>query len=580
MITIQQVPVEFLKKLQGKSVMLYFSSCNFREEIVDLPFDYIILNNKEINDQYHKPGLMQLIAEKVITLGYDNEKTLRILINACVKIKCVVGIQDGCEEGGNHECVNSYNFFSRLSAIVPEEFLYITNHYFVKGNPLKRSVPFNFLKQKPEILGFDPLLLSEYCQDPANLFIFKVEKTDPHTISYFVGRIEVIIHHLSIWDMANGLDGLIIPEYPVMVKDNFIDMQIMQKCMLQQSGLEEMLPWALENRYETIGSIPLSSDQVMVNIVLDKIEKWSESYPKTIHFFHLLKADLATFRNTIISNHTRRSLSISDKEQRFTQLSNDIREGKGNPMDIVLNMIRYEAKAFDPLVAGLASPSAEMRMYVIDGLAKISRKKALKVLIPILGNLGMEEHWRYIVRLIAEGFVSIDWKIIYSALHDPNPVLRKNILQLLRQIDNDDTINELFSLLNDPDDDVFTMACSNINEYAVMNILTRSSNPELIKILQGSNPVRRIGAANALSAMGNLEAVQPLFKMIELFPDDRSLHIAVGSALAEIYTEYKNEDLRVVIDSLLENNLFLGSFILKLKRGIIREDDEDFYSVK
>lgn len=126
--------------------MLYFSSCSFREELLNLPFDYIILNNKEINDTYHKPGFSHLIEDKVIALTYDNERTLRLLINAGVKISCVVGIQDGCEEGGNHECVNSYNFFSRLSAIVPDEFLYITNHYFVKGNPLKRSIPYNFLK--------------------------------------------------------------------------------------------------------------------------------------------------------------------------------------------------------------------------------------------------------------------------------------------------------------------------------------------------------------------------------------------------------------------------------------------------
>ncbi len=542
---------------------------------MSLPFDYIILNNKEINDRYHKHGFTQLIADKVITLTCDNERTLRLLINAGVKISCVVGIQDGCEEGGNHECVNSYNFFSRLSAIVPEEFLYITNHCFVKGNPLKRSVPYNFIEQKPEILGFDPLLLSEYCKDPESIQIYNVRKTDPLTINYRVGQIDVFVHHLSIWDMAGLMDGLIIPDYPKMVRDNFLDESVIQKCLPHSQEIEEMLSWALKNNFETIGSIPLGNDLVMKNTVLDKVKLWTESFPKKIHFFHLLKSDLSNFRNAIIVNHTRKSLSIEDDEKRFMQLSVDIREGKGNPMDIVLAMIRYEARAFDPLVAGLASPNAEMRMYAINGLAKISRKKALKVLIPILGNTGLEDHWRDVVRLIAEGFVSIDWKIIYEALHDPDPVMRKNILQLLHQIDNKDTVNELFSMLNDPDDDVFTMVCNLINEFSLKWPEARSSQPELIKILQGSNPVRRIAAADALSGVGNLEAVQPLFEMIGLYPEDQSLHFEIGSALSRIYDEYENEELRIMIDGLLENDKFLGKFRIKLNLGLISYDDDN-----
>jgi len=575
MLTVRQISPDFLSILTGKSVMLYFSSCSFREELLNLPFDYIILNNKGINDLYHKPGCSQIIADKVITLTVDNERAIRILISVGVKISCVVGIQDGCEEGGNHECVYSFNFFSRLSAIVSEDFLYLTNHYFIKGNPLKRSVPYNFLKQKPEILGFDPLILSDYCNDIESIFIFKVKKTDPDTISYKVGQVEVVVHHLSIWDMAGQMDGLIIPEYPIMVRNNFIDESLIKKCLLQHDGIEEMLPWALKNKFETIGSVPLQGDEVMSKKILDKIEHWTEDYPKTIHFFHLLKSDLLKFRNTIILKHTNKTLSIPDKEQLFRQLSRDIREGRGNPMDIVLNMIRFEARAFKPFVAGLASPNAEMRMYAIQGLAKISRKKALKVLIPLLGDTGMEDHWRDIVSLIVYGSVSIDWKIIYKALHDPNPVMRKNIIQLLHEIDNEDTINELFSMLDDPDDDVFTMVCSLINEYSSKKTVARSSHPELIKILQGPNPVRRVGAADALSGVGNLDSVQPLFEMIELYPEDQSLHFEIGSALSVIYDEYENEELRIMIDGLLENDKFLGKFRIKLNLGLISYDDDN-----
>ena len=103
--------------------------------------------------------------------------------------------------------------------------------------------------------------------------------------------------------------------------------------------------------------------------------------------------------------------------------------------------------------------------------------------------------------------------------------------------------------------------------------IERSSHPELIKILKGVNLIRRIGAAEALSAIGNLDSVQPLFELIELYPGDRMLHIMVGSALDAIYEEYKNEDLRIILDGLLENNKFLGNFILKLKRGLISDED-------
>ena len=300
MIEIIEISVNFLSKLRGRSVMLYPSSCHFREGLNSLPYDYIILNNKEISDLYHKPGSIQLIGNKIITIPYDNERTLRLLIDAGIKISCFVGIQDGCVDGGNHECVNSFTFFSRLSPILPETSLYITNHYFTKGSPLKRKIPFSFLRQKPGALSFNPLLLSDYCEGLDEIFVFKVKKTDPFTITHKVGKINVSVHHLSIWEMANMMHGIIIPDYPIKVNNNFLDPETRQKCLSQARGYSDMLNWALKNKYRTIGSVPFMSDSIMSDTILRKIKCWNVSYPRDIHFFHLLKSEMDLFRKALI----------------------------------------------------------------------------------------------------------------------------------------------------------------------------------------------------------------------------------------------------------------------------------------
>lgn len=69
----EPIGIDFLQKLKGKSILMYLSSCRYKDEQRPLPHDFIILNSKSFG----------------------------------LKISLFVGIQDGRFEGENHECINS-----------------------------------------------------------------------------------------------------------------------------------------------------------------------------------------------------------------------------------------------------------------------------------------------------------------------------------------------------------------------------------------------------------------------------------------------------------------------------------------
>jgi hypothetical protein len=57
-----------------------------------------------------------------IYLFAENNRVFdEIIRRSGLDISCFVGICDGCGEGGNHECVNSAPFFSKVLSLMPQE---------------------------------------------------------------------------------------------------------------------------------------------------------------------------------------------------------------------------------------------------------------------------------------------------------------------------------------------------------------------------------------------------------------------------------------------------------------------------
>ncbi len=69
------------------------------------------------------------IREKLGFLFFqDNNEVLARIRAAMRAIDCFIGINDGCCEGGNYECVHSRPFLHKLLSASAEKLVYITDH--------------------------------------------------------------------------------------------------------------------------------------------------------------------------------------------------------------------------------------------------------------------------------------------------------------------------------------------------------------------------------------------------------------------------------------------------------------------
>lgn len=168
----------FLKKLKDKSILLYLSSCEYTNELLQLPYDYIILNIKR--------------------------------------------------------------FFTRLSPLMGEQCLYLTNRLFLRRRPVEKRLP------------FDAACFSDYWEVTTKWRW-------------------VHVHHTSLWDCKENIDGWIIPHYSPEVLHNYLPLYYPYRYLFQKQVAKEMFSWALENKPETIAAIPYSSDETLSKALLDRL---------------------------------------------------------------------------------------------------------------------------------------------------------------------------------------------------------------------------------------------------------------------------------------------------------------------
>jgi hypothetical protein len=69
------------------------------------------------------------VGEKLGFLFFqDNNEVLARIRRTMRVVRCFVGINDGCREGGNYECVHSRPFLHSLLSASAEDLVYITDH--------------------------------------------------------------------------------------------------------------------------------------------------------------------------------------------------------------------------------------------------------------------------------------------------------------------------------------------------------------------------------------------------------------------------------------------------------------------
>lgn len=519
------VDIEFLKKLRDKTILLYLSSCDYNEEFLEFPYDYIVLNSSSFRKK-EQGQYIRLIRGKILLMPFDNEYCIRLLINAGLKINCFVGIQDGCVEGANHECINSQTFFSRLSPLLPKEFLYITNHFFNYRKPEANRLPFTFHSLKLKQLPFNPACLSTYDINQSKWKFLKVKRTASESVFFLAGKIHVHVHHASIWDCKVKVDGLVIPNYPPDVLRNYLPDFNNQKYLMQRNAKEEMLTWANQNRHETIAAVAFDTDEIMTRILLPQLKAWNETYPKRIDFYHLKINELRLFRTRPTYDPTEILLKIKRQDVRFSTLKEYLKSGRGDPYIVSYLILQYGSKSLKPLITGLSCPVAEMRYHCVVCLGQLGNISSVDALIQMFREPENEPYFPTISATVAEVCRWISMDRVYRALKFTTSDIRANIKRLISEIGHVTPYPEYEVHLKGSYNSVFKKTVENPNESQEIIWEPVTS---IIEQLDEPDPKKKIAAAEKLGKRANRKATDNLCLM--LYDYDPEVQFAAIEAL-------------------------------------------------
>lgn len=145
---------------QSHEILFYPSSGVPKENIFSLDYDVFIFSDKDPKLSYdlnmkdnHSykllPNMDKINIFKISDkIGYfcsvDNNNVLKAIEKCSLKISCLVGVNDGCCEGGNGECINRNNWLCLAFNLFPDKGgMYITDHY-IGDSPEYDAVPQDF----------------------------------------------------------------------------------------------------------------------------------------------------------------------------------------------------------------------------------------------------------------------------------------------------------------------------------------------------------------------------------------------------------------------------------------------------
>lgn len=302
-----EIPETYLDNLIGKKVLLYLSSTPYKQEYLQLPYDYVILNSKELFENRQIDSPIRVVDDKVILMAFDNNKAILILKDHGVKIQCFVGIIDGCCQGGNYECVNTNSFFGRLSPILDDNIYYITEHfgmYSDLADALTNDLGFLNVHYVPtksfddSLLFDESVFLSEYLRTLKGVFTIPLKRSKEKTMARTIGSINLMVSHSSIWDHEDDFDCIIYNDLSQEGHENYLPQNHIRDYVplkqVKNESFQYVLKQAEKNSWKNIALVPYLKGRYQE--VIDYCRNWKGKYPERIHFFHLEEKDLSDLK--------------------------------------------------------------------------------------------------------------------------------------------------------------------------------------------------------------------------------------------------------------------------------------------
>lgn len=330
---------------QKKPRVLFYPSCGTRlEGLFDLNYDIFVLadygpngwrrdpsaGSKERREAFFEelraaaPRLRRqrsTVRTRVCRYGrkwvflffQDNNEVFKRIVDAGLSISCFVGVNDGCAEGGNYECVNKPPWLKKVFAAMKKEGgLYVTDHAFFYFNrefflekwhisPVtdRRSLCREVCPDRPvpEQIPYDllwPFPLGHMFGAPR---IYRVAPRRPSQSVKRCNRLLISLEHDSIANHVDELDAMFVTRQCLeMMKACGAGPEVEKKAVLWYSRSAEyftrgILDMAATNRLRTVGTIAYGNGDHRG--ILDVAREWTGEYPERLRIFYLESGDFA-----------------------------------------------------------------------------------------------------------------------------------------------------------------------------------------------------------------------------------------------------------------------------------------------
>lgn len=324
-------PDELMRELaKNNPKVLFYPSSGFRHEnLFDMDYNLFILSDyyprtceerkrcfkKMRESDPHLKLYESTVHSRICKRGdkwvflffQDNNDVFERIKKADLKISCFVGVNDGCREGGNYECVNSSKWMRKVFDILSDDGgKYITDHSslaYPDGSAYLTARPFSeFVLGKwrlreridKKFIPFRPFY-SKY------LVCYNISLHHPDRYIWHSSQgITLTLEYDDIVNHIDKLDGLIISGacwLSFRPSDEMRQKIIRKKVItisrwkgdIASSRTEKILKEAKKNKWDTVGTIAYGNG--IHEGILQVLDSWKDTYPKQIRIFYLYPND-------------------------------------------------------------------------------------------------------------------------------------------------------------------------------------------------------------------------------------------------------------------------------------------------
>jgi hypothetical protein len=305
--------------LVNMSTLVCFASGAVKPEYESLPFDEIYLIDSEYfrnNSKELKDGNREVFqVGKITCIGLECLKAVDYLKSKNVKVDCYAAVNSGCYDSAKRCPLGSPYFIGYMMPILDDNYVHITNleKYYGSTDANAMGLPYE-MKQltKNDKRYVDPKILTTNKAEVEDVEVFQMSKIREVIDLVLDSEVKVSVVRDSVWNYYDDVDLVVhsISDFerrkffdrkPRVITWNHINESKRVYCLYSLSekvwrakfeigkDLDAIFSYCVKNKINKVAFTPWGTGNY--NTFLQKLQTYSEKYPKEITLFHLNKDD-------------------------------------------------------------------------------------------------------------------------------------------------------------------------------------------------------------------------------------------------------------------------------------------------